>query len=57
MVKVSLSVDFYVDTRSIGDEYSNEDYLIYEIKEQVTHGLYRFDSTEIKFNNIDIEEV
>lgn len=57
MVKVSLSVEFYVDARSIGDEYSNEDYLIYEIKEQVTHGLYRFESTEIKFNNIDIEEV
>jgi len=55
MTKVTVSVEFHVDVDDLGSAYSNEDYLVEEIKEQVSYGLYRFDAQEIVFTRVDIE--
>ena len=55
MAKITVTVEFHVDVDDLGAAYSNEDYLIEEIKEQVSYGLYRFDSQDIAFTRVDIE--
>lgn len=55
MTKVTVTVEFHVDIDDLGAAYSNEDYLIEEIREQVSYGLYRFDASDIAFTRVDIE--
>ena len=55
MAKVTVTVEFHVDVDDLGAAYSNEDYLIEELKEQVSYGLYRFDAQDISFTRVDIE--
>lgn len=55
MAKVTITVEFHVDVDDLGAAYSNEDYLIEEIKEQVSYALYRFDAQDIAFARVDIE--
>ena len=55
MAKVTVTVEFHVDVYDLGAAYSNEDYLIEEIKDQISYGLYRFDAQEIVFTRVDIE--
>jgi hypothetical protein len=55
MAKATVTVEFHVDVDDLGAAYSNEDYLIEEIKDQVSYGLYRFDAQEVVFTRVDIE--
>jgi hypothetical protein len=55
MAKATVTVEFHVDIDNLGAAYSNEDYLIEEIKDQVSYGLYRFDAQEVVFTRVDIE--
>lgn len=55
MAKVTISVEFHVDVDDLGAAYSNEDYLVEELKEQVSYALYRFDAQDIAFTRVDIE--
>jgi len=55
MTKVTVSVEFHVDVDDLGAAYSNEDYLVEELKEQVSYALYRFDAQDISFTRVDIE--
>jgi anti-sigma28 factor (negative regulator of flagellin synthesis) len=55
MAKVTVTIEFHVDVEDLGAAYSNEEFLIEEVKEQIAHGLYRFDAQDVTFNRIDIE--
>jgi len=55
MAKITVTVEFHVDVDDLGAAYSNEDYLVEELKEQVSYALYRFDAQDISFTRVDIE--
>jgi|TARA_R110000782_G_scaffold96160_1_gene180570 hypothetical protein len=55
MAKVTVTIEFHVDVEDLGAAYSNEEFLIEEVKEQIAYGLYRFDAQEVTFTRIDIE--
>ena len=55
MAKVTVTIECHVDVEDLGAAYSNEEFLIEEVKEQIAYGLYRFDAQEVTFTRIDIE--
>ena len=44
-----------IDVSNIRALLDVQDYLIEEIKDQVSYGLYRFDAQEVVFTRVDIE--
>lgn len=54
MIKVLLTMEVIIDVDDLGSAYSNEDYLLEEVKEHIAYGLDRMDAT-VTFNKTDIE--
>lgn len=54
MMKVSMAIEVTIDPDNLGDAYSNEDYLIEQIKEHIEYAVDRLDG-EVNFVKYDIE--
>lgn len=54
MIKVTLTMEVIIDVDNLGSVYSNEDYLLEDIKEHVAYGLDRLDAT-VTFIKTDVE--
>jgi hypothetical protein len=55
MIKVTMTIEMLVDLDGFGSAYTNEDYLVNEIKEHIEYASDRFGADEISFNKIDVE--
>lgn len=56
MSKVTVTVEIIVDVEELGSPYTNEYYLIDEIKDYINHGLDRLGVEETTFISVDVEE-
>lgn len=54
MVKVTMTIEVMVDLDDLADAYSNEDYLIEQVKEHIEYAIDRLDG-EVTFVKYDIE--
>lgn len=54
LVKVTLTIEVTLDPDDLGDAYSNEDYLIEQVKEHIEYSIDRLDG-EVSFIKYDIE--
>lgn len=54
MVKVTMTIEVMVDLDDLADAYSNEDYLIEQVKEHIEYAIDRIDG-EVTFVKYDIE--
>ncbi len=57
MSKVTVTVEVIVDVEELGSLYTNEDYLVDQVKEHITYGLDRFGAEEVTFISTDVEGV
>jgi hypothetical protein len=53
--KVTVTVEVIVDVEELGSLYTNEDYLVDQVKEHITYGLDRFGAEEVTFVRTDVE--
>jgi len=54
VVKVTMTIEVMVDLDDLADAYSNEDYLIEQVKEHIEYAIDRIDG-EVTFVKYDIE--
>jgi hypothetical protein len=45
-----------VDVEELGSLYTNEDYLVDQVKEHIVYGLDRFGAEEVTFVRTDVED-
>lgn len=57
MSKVTVTVEVIVDVEELGSLYTNEDYLVDQVKEHISYGLDRLGAEEVTFINTDVEGV
>jgi hypothetical protein len=55
VIKVTMTIEMLVDLDGFGSAYTNEDYLVNEIKEHIEYASDRFGAEEVTFNKIDVE--
>ena len=55
MIKVTMTVEMLVDLEEFGSAYTNEDYLITELKDHIEYGADRFGVSEVTFVKTDVE--
>lgn len=55
MIKVTVTVELLIDLEEFGSAYSNEEYLVNEIKEHIEYAADRFGATETTFIKTDVE--
>lgn len=54
MTKVTVMFEAEIDVDDLGAEFSNEDYLVDNIKEHIIYAMSRLDA-DITFNRVDVE--
>jgi hypothetical protein len=54
MTKVTVTFEAEIDVEDLGAEFSNEDYLVDNIKEHIIYAMSRLDA-DITFNRVDVE--
>lgn len=55
MIKVTMTIELLIDLEEFGSAYTNEEYLVNEIKEHIEYGADRFGAAEITFVKTDVE--
>jgi hypothetical protein len=55
MVKVSMTIELFIDLDGFGSAYTNEEYLIDELKQHIEYAADRFGVEELSFDKIDVE--
>lgn len=55
MIKVTMTVELLIDLKEFGSAYTNEEYLVNEIKEHIEYAADRFGATETTFIKTDVE--
>lgn len=54
MIKVTTTLEIDIDLEELGNAYSNEDYLVEEIKDHIIYGLDKL-GAEVTFIKCDVE--
>jgi len=55
MIKITMTIEMLVDLEEFGSAYTNEDYLITELKDHIEYGADRFGVSEVTFVKTDVE--
>lgn len=55
MVKVLMTIELFIDLDGFGSAYTNEEYLVDELKQHIEYAADCFGADDISFNKIDVE--